>query len=145
MEEQSIVATEAVVTTTQEMTTFAVEDVENQNTAVSATTKSGKKSTRKGKGDNTKSIRHQFGQQMDEWSQATKSKSPSPVKLKEMQNGKKSQRRKKNEKGTTRPKPDISSDCVVTEDTQSLPPSPASEEAVELLKTDSLPGKSFEC
>ena len=135
--EQHDVATDALSeVSSPEVTSFTVEDLENSQPHAAMATKSGKKSKRKGKADTARSIRKQFGQQMDEWSHSTRSKSPSPVKLEKMSSGTKSQRRKKNVKGTARSKPEPSSDCIVLEDEHSAPVSPASEEAVELLKVD---------
>lgn len=105
------------------------------------TLKAGKKSTRKGKGQ-AQSLRHQLGQQMDEWSQSLDAKPQSPNLLaskvsEKASMAKKSQRGKK---GTGESTDIRSTDNVILEDAKRTPTSPASGEAAELLREDSPSG-----
>lgn len=131
-----------------ERITINIGDEENATLTgiIKDVSKSGNKSTRKGKGAATNTLRGQFNEHLGEWTQSMKGKPISPIKLDDKLgssspgSAKKSKRNKKKKstqegKGAEQQAPEI------FEDERQATRSPASETAVELLKENSTPGR----
>lgn len=108
---------------------------------------SGKKSTRKGKGTATDSLKGQFSERMGKWTQSMNVKPASPIKLDDKLaadspggSAKKSKRNRK-KKGTQNGGDAAQETREIFEDERQATRSSASEEAVELLKENSTPGE----